>query len=145
MLSHILLKNHAGILLCGDYMTSPGALHNEAWADMLSSAVFGAEAPPRYVVRHAWTTGCCWTVTSGQTTERCVSTGPTPTSPSGKLTTRWPAARAPWSTAKSPRSPVPTAKRTAALLGRFLPQLRRENQSQENLGQTAGGGSTIRA
>jgi hypothetical protein len=28
----------------------PGALHNEAWADMLSSAVFGAEAPPRYVV-----------------------------------------------------------------------------------------------
>ncbi len=28
----------------------PGALHNEAWADMLSGAVFGAEAPPRYVV-----------------------------------------------------------------------------------------------
>jgi hypothetical protein len=28
----------------------PGALHNEAWADMLSGAVFGAEAPPRYVL-----------------------------------------------------------------------------------------------
>ena len=28
----------------------PNALHNEAWADMLSGAVFGAEAPPRYVV-----------------------------------------------------------------------------------------------
>ena len=28
----------------------PSALHNEAWADMLSGAVFGAEAPPRYVV-----------------------------------------------------------------------------------------------
>ena len=28
----------------------PGSLHNEAWADMLSGAVFGAEAPPRYVV-----------------------------------------------------------------------------------------------
>ncbi len=28
----------------------PTALHNETWADMLSGAVFGAEAPPRYVV-----------------------------------------------------------------------------------------------
>ncbi|WP_048438816.1 N-6 DNA methylase [Caenimonas sp. SL110] len=28
----------------------PSALHNEAWADMLSGAVFGAEAPPRYVL-----------------------------------------------------------------------------------------------
>ncbi|MBY0467953.1 MAG: class I SAM-dependent DNA methyltransferase [Burkholderiaceae bacterium] len=28
----------------------PNALHNEAWADMLSGAVFGAEAPPRYVL-----------------------------------------------------------------------------------------------
>lgn len=28
----------------------PNALHNEAWADMLSGTVFGAEAPPRYVL-----------------------------------------------------------------------------------------------
>ena len=28
----------------------PNALHNEAWADMLSGAVFGAEGPPRYVL-----------------------------------------------------------------------------------------------
>ena len=28
----------------------PNALHNVAWADMLSGAAFGAEAPPRYVL-----------------------------------------------------------------------------------------------
>jgi hypothetical protein len=28
----------------------PSALHNEAWADMLSGSAFGAEAPPRYVL-----------------------------------------------------------------------------------------------
>lgn len=30
--------------------TVPPALHNETWADMLSDAVFGAEAAPRYVL-----------------------------------------------------------------------------------------------
>ena len=44
LLDHKLQASHYS----GEPVSS--ALHNEAWADMLSGAVFGAESPPRYVV-----------------------------------------------------------------------------------------------
>jgi hypothetical protein len=44
LLDHQLQALHFG----GDGV--PSLLHNETWADMLSAAVFGTEAPPRYVV-----------------------------------------------------------------------------------------------
>ena len=56
----------------------PQALRNETWADLLSGVVFSADTPTalRAAVR-AWTNGCCSTATSGPTTARCASIGPT--------------------------------------------------------------------
>lgn len=44
LLDHTLTSLHFG----GEVL--PPALHGEAWADLLSDAVFGAETPPRYVL-----------------------------------------------------------------------------------------------